>query len=120
MNLTEAAGRYRAVAALLEEHPPLIGADEKGHNAAAVRRGHRGRTRTHHQEGPVTAGVQAAIRCEHDGCHAYHRGPHWHPAGDPGQAVLEARMSAQAEGWATRRNHGGRDLCPAHRIEAAA
>lgn len=32
------AGRYRAVAALLEEHPPLIGADEKGHNAAAIRR----------------------------------------------------------------------------------
>ena len=68
----------------------------------------------------MTAGVQAAIRCEHDGCHAYHRGPHWHPAGDPGQAVLEARMSAQQAGWAIRRNHGGRDLCAAHRIEAAA
>lgn len=68
----------------------------------------------------MTAGVQAAIRCEHDGCDAYHRGPHWHPASDPGQAVLEARMSAQANGWAIRRNHGGRDLCAAHRIEAAA
>lgn len=32
------AGRYRAVQALLDEHPPLIGADEKGHNAAAIRR----------------------------------------------------------------------------------
>ena len=32
------AGRYRAVQALLDEHPPLIGADDKGHNAAAVRR----------------------------------------------------------------------------------
>ena len=58
----------------------------------------------------MTAGVQAAIRCEHDGCHAYHRGPHWHPARD----------AAQDAGWAVRRNHGGRDLCPAHHIEAAA
>lgn len=32
------AGRYRAAAALLEQAPPLIGADEKGHNAAAARR----------------------------------------------------------------------------------
>lgn len=48
------------------------------------------------------------------------RWPFHDPAGDPGQAVLEARMSAQQAGWATRRNHGGRDLCAAHRIEAAA
>lgn len=32
------AGRYRAVRALLAEAPPLIGADERGHNAAAARR----------------------------------------------------------------------------------
>lgn len=32
------AGRYRAVAALLDQAPPLIGADERGHNAAAARR----------------------------------------------------------------------------------
>ena len=55
------------------------------------------------------------------GTHAcFVHGPHWHPASDPGQAVLEARMSAQQAGWAIRRNHGGRDLCAAHRIEEAA
>ena len=32
------AGRYRAVVALLDQAPPLIGADERGHNAAAARR----------------------------------------------------------------------------------
>ena len=32
------AGRYRAVRALLDQAPPLIGADERGHNAAAARR----------------------------------------------------------------------------------
>lgn len=32
------AGRYRAVRALLDQVPPLIGADERGHNAAAARR----------------------------------------------------------------------------------
>ena len=63
----------------------------------------------------VTAGVQAAIRCEHDACQAYHRGPHWHPASDPGNAVTEARMSAQANGWQVRRSHGGKDLCAEHR-----
>ena len=67
----------------------------------------------------MTAGVQAAIRCEHDGCQAHHRGPHWHTASDPGQAVLEARMSAQAAGWAVRRGHSGHDLCPAHAPQAA-
>ena len=32
------AGRYRAVRALLDEHPPEIGTDTNGHNAAALRR----------------------------------------------------------------------------------
>lgn len=32
------ARRYRAVRALLDDAPPLIGADERGHNAAAARR----------------------------------------------------------------------------------
>lgn len=32
------AGRHRSVLALLEQAPPLIGADERGHNAAAIAR----------------------------------------------------------------------------------
>ena len=32
------AGRHRAVLALLDQHPPEIGADERGHNAAAKAR----------------------------------------------------------------------------------
>lgn len=68
----------------------------------------------------MSAGVQAAVRCDHDGCKAHHRGPHWHTASDPGQAVLEARMSAQEAGWQIRRGHSGRDLCPSHRVKAVA
>ena len=68
----------------------------------------------------MSAGVQAAIRCDHDGCNAHHRGPHWHTASDPGQAVLEASMSAQEAGWQIRRGHSGRDLCPSHRVKAVA
>lgn len=68
----------------------------------------------------MTAGVQVAVRCEHPDCQAYHRGPHWRPVSQVADATLEARMSAQAAGWAVRRNHGGSDLCPEHRDEAAA
>jgi hypothetical protein len=63
----------------------------------------------------VSAGVQAAVRCDTPDCPAYHRGPHWHPASDPGQAVTEARMSAQENGWRVKRGHTGTDRCPACR-----
>lgn len=33
---------------------------------------------------------------------------------------VAARDAAQDAGWAVRRGHRGRDLCAAHRIEAAA
>lgn len=67
----------------------------------------------------MSACVQAAVLCDTPGCQAYHRGPHWHPASDPGQAVTEARMSAQEAGWAVKRGHSGTDRCPACRGAAS-
>lgn len=58
--------------------------------------------------------VVVTVTCEHPGCVSLVRLGR-RPVSQVSDASLEARMVAQEAGWATRRNHSGVDLCPAHR-----
>lgn len=62
----------------------------------------------------MTVHWQAVIRCEHPGCPNTTTVESDHRHGVTIESGA-ARDRAQNEGWATRRNHAGIDLCPLHR-----
>lgn len=62
----------------------------------------------------MTVHHTAVITCEHPHCPNTITGPPATPHSQWSEAG-HIRLIAQAEGWATRRNHAGRDLCAIHR-----